>query len=274
MQELDRIKAKIRALSEKSISNGCTEQEAMLAMEKVGELLEQYNLTMNEVMVREEKVVDLVIDTGSAQKSDFLIFTMVPLSRFTETKTWFSAKQEWVYRKNGRPRRKTKNVEIHSFGLVSDTSMFEYLYKVIETAYKTEYAKFRQSDQYQNPNDHRKTLTSDFSKGFFVRIGERLNSMHNSRVEERRKADEYATSRSVKLEASDEAYKARGTSLVVVEKERHIESEFEKRGIRLSRGVSRGYRKSESFDSGAASANSVNLNNGIGAGSSNSKQLA
>ncbi len=40
--ELTRVKARIRALTEKTVSNGCTEAEAMAAAEMVGRLLERY----------------------------------------------------------------------------------------------------------------------------------------------------------------------------------------------------------------------------------------
>ena len=39
--ELDRVKARIKALAEKSVSNGCTEAEAIAAAEMVGRLLEE-----------------------------------------------------------------------------------------------------------------------------------------------------------------------------------------------------------------------------------------
>ena len=42
--ELVRVKARIRALAEKTVSNGCTEAEAMAAAEMVGRLLERYAL--------------------------------------------------------------------------------------------------------------------------------------------------------------------------------------------------------------------------------------
>src|SRR5689334_23752137 len=59
--ELHKIKAKIMALATKTTDRGCSEKEAMSAMEKVGQLLEQYNLTMEECDVREERCVSVNI---------------------------------------------------------------------------------------------------------------------------------------------------------------------------------------------------------------------
>jgi Protein of unknown function (DUF2786) len=51
--ELTRVKARIKALAEKTVSNGCTEAEAMAAAGMVGRLLERYALSMEEIDVRE-----------------------------------------------------------------------------------------------------------------------------------------------------------------------------------------------------------------------------
>ena len=53
--ELTRVKARIKALAEKTVSNGCTEAEAMAAAEMVGRLLERYVLSMEEIDIREER---------------------------------------------------------------------------------------------------------------------------------------------------------------------------------------------------------------------------
>jgi len=53
--ELQNIKEKIRKLVNKTISNGCTENEAMISAAKVGELLSHYNLSMDEVMLGQQE---------------------------------------------------------------------------------------------------------------------------------------------------------------------------------------------------------------------------
>ena len=50
--ELARVKARIKALAERTVARGCTEAEAMAAAEMVGRLLERYALTMDEIDVR------------------------------------------------------------------------------------------------------------------------------------------------------------------------------------------------------------------------------
>ena len=65
--ELQKIKAKIMALANKTTIRGCSEEEAMSAMEKIGKLLEAYSLTMEECDVREEKCVSVDIPLRGAR---------------------------------------------------------------------------------------------------------------------------------------------------------------------------------------------------------------
>ena len=56
MQQADefvRVKSRVCALTEKTISNGCTEAEALSAADMVGRLLVRYALTMEQVDLRE-----------------------------------------------------------------------------------------------------------------------------------------------------------------------------------------------------------------------------
>jgi Protein of unknown function (DUF2786) len=63
-----KLKARIRALAEKTVSNGCTEAEAMAAAEMVGRLLERYALSMQEIDVRHEVCVQVEVPVGGKQR--------------------------------------------------------------------------------------------------------------------------------------------------------------------------------------------------------------
>lgn len=62
--ELNKVKARIKALAEKTTEQGCSEAEAMAAAEKVGQLLEQFNLSMEEIDVREQKCMKVSFFMG------------------------------------------------------------------------------------------------------------------------------------------------------------------------------------------------------------------
>ncbi|MGX1101425.1 DUF7168 domain-containing protein [Amorphus sp. MBR-141] len=53
MHDKAKISARIRALLAKTTENGCTEDEAIAAAAKAADMLERYNLTLDEVQVRE-----------------------------------------------------------------------------------------------------------------------------------------------------------------------------------------------------------------------------
>lgn len=53
MTDREKIAARIRALLAKTVENGCTEDEAVAAAEKAAEMLDRYNLTIDEVQLRE-----------------------------------------------------------------------------------------------------------------------------------------------------------------------------------------------------------------------------
>lgn len=52
MTEREKIAARIRALLAKTVANGCTEDEAIAAAGKAAELLERYNMTLDEAELR------------------------------------------------------------------------------------------------------------------------------------------------------------------------------------------------------------------------------
>ena len=87
--ELDRVKARIKALAEKTVSNGCTEAEAMAAAEMVGRLLERYALSMDEIEVREARCVQIMVPIGGQRRRP--IDGCVPaIARLCDCKVWLA----------------------------------------------------------------------------------------------------------------------------------------------------------------------------------------
>ena len=52
--DLEKLKGRIQALRAKTVENGCTEEEALSAAAKVADLLDQYDLSLTDVELREE----------------------------------------------------------------------------------------------------------------------------------------------------------------------------------------------------------------------------
>ena len=87
--ELTRVKARIKALAEKTVSNGCTEAEAMAAAEMVGRLLERYALSMEEIDVREARCVRVEVPIGGRQRRP-IDGCVTSVARFCDCKVWIA----------------------------------------------------------------------------------------------------------------------------------------------------------------------------------------
>jgi hypothetical protein len=68
-QELSRVTARIKTLTEKTVANGCTEAEVLSAAEMVGRPLERYALSMDEIEVRSARCVQVGADSWYRKSS-------------------------------------------------------------------------------------------------------------------------------------------------------------------------------------------------------------
>lgn len=152
--ELSKIKAKILALSLKTVDRGCTEEEAVSAMEKVGELLEVYNLTLAEVHVADERCIQDEVYIGCSRVPAWA-HMFVAVGSFTQVKVWTSLPY------------------IRFFGFEPDVQMAIYLSRTILAAMKTEADRFKASDVYRR-SVRRRRMTNSFYLGFARRVNERL----------------------------------------------------------------------------------------------------
>src|SRR3982751_2797802 len=91
--ELAKVKAKIKALAAKTVEAGCSEHEALHAAEMVGRLLDQYNLSMDEIDIREEVCVLGEVPAGSKRRMP-VDGAVVPIARFCDVKTWHAKRPD------------------------------------------------------------------------------------------------------------------------------------------------------------------------------------
>jgi len=256
--ELDRIKFKIKALAAKTVANGCSEHEAMSAMEGVGRLLAQYNLTMEECDVRSSvcKTIFIDIDRQHRHPIDSCVTSLADL---VNAKCWFNRQYKKYPGPNGGVVYK-KSAAYAFFGQEQDLELIEYLFKVIHSAIEAESAKFKQSSYYSNGHKTspeyrhrvagaRRSATVSFQRGMASRIGQRL------RVLKAQNDAELAKHRST------------GTALVVLKKQ-IIEDAWQHEGIKLrSNRSSYRIKDSSAFEHGHRAGDKVNLSRPIpGAG--------
>ena len=107
----EKIAAKIKALLAKQVSNGCTEQEAIVAAKKAAQLMAEYNITMTEAEVLAEGFE--MHEVALEDKTHFLARELLEMgvAIFTDTRIW--------------THRKTT---IKFFGLRSDVIFARFLH--------------------------------------------------------------------------------------------------------------------------------------------------
>lgn len=261
-QELEAVKKRIRALANMTPDKGASEAEALFAMKKVGELLLQYNLSMDMVAVREEPCVTKSFQTGSKHR-DTVWYVYNGIQRLCGVKCWMS--------------RYPEGIKWSFFGLESDVDMAIYLCHIVSSAEVSSLATFKKSDVYKQFSGHRKIASNNFLMGFGNRLNTRLLMLAKESEAEEKKAHEYHAEemKARGITASDDAYKTHGTALICVEKARRVEEEFKARGpkLRTTRSYSKARYSFTAQDAGNAAANNVNLSRPVGNGTKNAGYL-
>ena len=163
ISELDKVKLKIKALTEKTVDNGCTEQEALAAMQGVGRLLSQYNLSMDELDVRQSTYKTIFIDINR-QRRHPVDGCVIALAKLISAKTWFH-----------KNRHGTGKYAF--FGDAVDLELVEYLFKVIHSAMEAESQKFKNTAEYKECPISKKTAYVSFQKAMASRVSHRLQEI-------------------------------------------------------------------------------------------------
>ncbi len=227
--ERDRVKARIKALTDKTVSNGCTEAEAMSAAEMVGRLLERYALTMDEIDVRQSACVQMEMPIGG-QKRRPIDGCVTAIARFCDCKVWLATTEAgrcYIF-----------------FGFEADATLARYLFQVIDQAIRSELDGYRRRERLRGLPLRRASLS--FQQGMATRVAERLEAMHQAR------------------DAAVAAQRTTGTALMLV-KHGVVEDAFRATAIRL---VSSGQRTrmpvNGAFRNGMAAGDRVNLNRPVG----------
>lgn len=238
MSELAKVKRKIHALLQKTTENGCTEDEALAAAHKAGELMDFYNLSITDVQIRDTECIKDFVESTSKRR-DGMDQAIVGIARYCDVKTWFS------------PGTRYSKARYYFFGLEPDVMLAKHLVTVVKQALATSLEEFKNSDYYVNVLEYeergaRRSATVSFQHGFSRRICDRLYEMKSDR------------------DKNIEKEQRTGRDLVLV-KQQKVEEEFQKNGPRLRKvKVSQGGSDFGGALAGSKAANSVNLNNPVG----------
>jgi hypothetical protein len=225
-RELEAAKRKILALSSKTIENGCTENEFFAASKMIGTLLDRFNLTMDEVTVRQEKCVTHEFDTESKHRS-VSFSTAQAVAKFCQVRCWQNR------------TRYIGGIRLMFFGLEPDVQMAVYLSGLIKSAANRAVDEFKQTDVYKM-SAYKRRQTFSFYNGMAARISERLDEMTIERLVAEKKAADYHAEQLKErmLGMSDEAAakvakQTTGTAMISLAKKDFVDEQLKLHGPKL-----------------------------------------
>ena len=166
--ELTRVIERIRALRAKTVDQGCTEEEALAAADKVAELLDRYGLSLGETELRHQACLGVGIDSNRKRMGP--LDDCVPaVAQFCDCRAWHE-------------RTPAGTIRCMFFGLPADVEAAQYLFERVAMALDTETTAFKKSDLYQGlAGGGRQKATSSFQLGLSRGISRKLDARKSER---------------------------------------------------------------------------------------------
>lgn len=90
MSNRDALLARIKAISARTVDNGCTEAEAMAAAAMLAKLLSEHGMSMSDVQIGEELCKTEYLDTGRKAMHE-VQYCANAVSAFTDCEAWISS---------------------------------------------------------------------------------------------------------------------------------------------------------------------------------------
>ena len=162
--------AKIRALLNKTVANGCTEAEAMMATTKAAELMDRYGFDASDL--NEKEVITEYSYFAPGRHLGDVSKVVMRIAEFCDVKVWAIRAQ-----KNSGGQSK-----IVFFGKESDIEIAYYMTHLLSNAFETEWRTY--FDGIKNTDNHTmhgRAIRASFVCGMAMRINSRLREMKEAR---------------------------------------------------------------------------------------------
>jgi hypothetical protein len=159
---------RIQALRAKTVEQGCTEQEALAAAEKVAEFLDRYGLSLSELDLRQQACEGVGVETDRRRTGP--IDDCVPaVAAFFDCRVWGE-------------KTETGLLRYVFFGLPADVEAAHYLYDLIEVTFVTETERFKRENLYAELHTtERRSGTNSFQIGLAHGVVRKLDAMRRER---------------------------------------------------------------------------------------------
>lgn len=289
IEERNKAIERVRKLRNRVACNGSSESEVETAMKLMGQLMDTFDITMDEVSLAAEecKMVELEYADGGTFRLGTVV---VAVANFCDCVTYYNKKSNG-YKTDaegkikrcgttGRPLKKKPTYVNNFYGISSDAETAAYLMEMIREAAKTMLTDFKKSEVYKNYQGSKLSLTKSFIDGFAGRMVTRLNRLKREREEELAKAREARAEDGEDQSTLDaevaahERRAGRSTDLIAL-KDKKVKDDFKARygwSVKYRTGFS-GTRSYTGRVAGAGAADKVNLTRPLGNGGGYSGQL-
>jgi hypothetical protein len=167
-KDLDKLMQRIRALREKTVEQGCTEQEALAAAEKVAQLLDRYDLSLSELDLRKQKCEGIGVETGRKRRGP-IDDCVGAVAAFFDCRVWAETDEDGTIR-------------YIFFGMPGDVQASAYLYDLIVQAFAVDTAAFQRGELYGSMDSGaRRSATTSFHAGLAHGIADKLQTLRLAR---------------------------------------------------------------------------------------------
>jgi Protein of unknown function (DUF2786) len=218
----EKIVEKIKALMSKTVDKGCTEEEALAALDKARALMDAYEVTEADLQLTKEETAVLRSEPpNSLDPHNIKFHLMGAVAEFCSCQTW-----QW---------RKREGKAVTFCGLPSDAQLATWLLDTLATFVQVELANHLMNTL--PPRGERRSVIRGFVDGCCERISDRLRALH---------AQSAAAATSNRRE-------------LVVIKSAAIDAKMEEWGIHVSGLCLGGQTDSGSYKAGATAGNRANF---------------
>ena len=167
-EKREQLVERVRALLAMTTDNGCTEAEALTAAALASQIMEEYDLAIDDVKsIGDERIAQQSKPYTSAERPREIYaaaaYVSTAIGEFFDCKTW------------------RQSTEIIFFGLKDDVELAHAMLAMIRAAMDRELADFMRSAAAQ-ANEHPRTLTTSFMKGMGYRVSDRLRHLKAMRT--------------------------------------------------------------------------------------------
>lgn len=230
MANRDKIIDRVRALLAKTVENGCTEAEALAAAETAARLMEEYEVSRDDVdSVKDDRYGIRTIDNLASKGNRMhpAQYCLQAIARFCNVRVWRSGSQ------------------IKLFGSEADTEFAKYLTTIVQIAMEREVAAYLRGPD-RPAGVHGASLRASFLHGMAHRVSGRLNELSRQRTQ--------------RMQSTE-----KGTALVVV-KDQEVARRFSQLGMKLKSGGSRTttVRSGNAYQAGQRAGDRVSFGKPIG----------